>query len=116
MLIPIIIIFEFSIFYLTQTNMSAISRFHQYAVKRIPGLPITFTTRSDMAELMVGINRPLSKIEYRKLMFLHKLMSPPSDSVLRNVFIKKMILLCNIGFYTRYMSIYVQIYMIYMTF
>ena len=78
---------------LTQTNISAISRFQHYAVKRIQGLPIT--TRSDMAESMVGINRLPSKIKYRKLMFLHKLMSLPSGSVSRDIFIKKLILFVN---------------------
>jgi len=45
-----------------------------------------------MAESMVGLNRLPAIIEYRKLMFLHKLMSLPSGSVSRDIFIRKLIL------------------------
>ena len=78
---------------LTQTNISVISRFQHYATKRIQGLPTS--TRSDMAESMVGLNRLPAIIEYRKLMFLHKLMSVPSGSVSRDIFIRKLILFVN---------------------
>ena len=96
---------------LTQTNISAISRVQHYAARRIQGLPTS--TRSDMAESMVGSNRLPAIIEYRKLMFLHKLMSLPSGSVSRDIFISKLILFVNdrsritFGIYTRCLSIFV---------
>ena len=78
---------------LTQTNISAMSRLQHYAAKRIQGLPTS--TRSDMAESMVGLNRLPAIIEYRKLMFLHKFMSLPSGSVSRDIFTRKLILFVN---------------------
>ena len=69
-------------------DMSAISRFKHKAVKRLQGLPVH--TRSDMAESMVGLNRLPSKIEYRKLLFLHKIISLPAGSVSRDFFIRKL--------------------------
>jgi len=43
-----------------------------------------------------GRNEPTPiQIEYRKLLFLHKLMSLPSGSVSRDIFIKKLILFIN---------------------
>jgi len=52
-------------------------------------------TRSDMAESMLGLNRLPSQIESRKLMFLHKILSLASNSVTRNIFIRKLILFIN---------------------
>ena len=49
---------------LTQLDISAISRFQHYAIKRIQGLPTP--TRSDMAEAMVALYRLPSHIDLRK--------------------------------------------------
>ena len=78
---------------MTATELNTISRFQHYAVKRIQGLPTS--TRSDMAESMLGLNRLPSQIESRKLMFLHKILSLASNSVTRNIFIRKLILFIN---------------------
>ena len=61
---------------ITNADMSAISRFQHKAVKRLQGLPMH--TRSDMAESMVGLNRLPSRIESRKLQFLHKIITLPA--------------------------------------
>jgi len=76
-------------------DISAISRVQHYAIKRILGLPTT--TRSDMAESMVGLYRLPSHIDLRKMMFLHKIISLNylSGSVSRNIFIRKPVLYIN---------------------
>ena len=48
-----------------------------------------------MAESMVGLNRLPSKIEARKRMFLHKIISLPAGSVSRQLFNRKLILYLN---------------------
>jgi len=68
---------------ITNADMSAISQFHNKAVKRLQCLPIH--TRSDMAESMVGLNRLPSRIESRKLQFLHKSITLPAGSVSRDI-------------------------------
>jgi len=77
---------------MTATELNTISRFQHYAVKRIQGLPTS--TRFDM-ESMLGLNRLPAQIESRKLMFLHKILSLASNSVTKNIFIRKLILFIN---------------------
>jgi len=78
---------------MTATELNTISRFQHYAVKRIQGLPTS--TCFDMAESMLRLNRLPSQIESRKLMFLHKIISLASNSVTRNIFMRKLILFIN---------------------
>ena len=78
---------------LTNADVTAFSRFQHKAVKQLQGLPIS--TRSDMAELMVGLNRLSSIVESRKRMFLHEIISLPAGSVSRELFIRKLILFIN---------------------
>jgi len=60
---------------MTANELNTISRFQHYAVKRIQRLPTS--TRSDMAESILGLNRITSLIELCKLMFqkayIHKM-------------------------------------------
>jgi len=78
---------------LTKFDISVISRFQRYAIKRIQGLPTP--TRFDMAESMVGLNRLPSHIDLRKMMFIHKIISLPAGSVSRSIFIRKLVLYIN---------------------
>jgi len=71
---------------MTATELNTISRFQHNAVKRIQGIPTS--TRFDMAESMLGLNRLPAQIESRKLMFLHKIVSLASNSVTKNIFIR----------------------------
>jgi len=71
---------------LTQFDIPAISRFQHNAIKRIQGL--LTPTGSYMAESMVGLNRIPSHIDLRKMMFLHKIISLPAESVSRNIYSK----------------------------
>ena len=78
---------------LTNADLSVISRFQHKASKQLQGLPAS--TRSDMAESMVGLNRLPAIIEKRKLVFLHKLLQLPAGSVSRQIFIRKLIIFLN---------------------
>lgn len=67
-----------------------IERFQRYIVKRIQGLPIR--TRTDMCEPMLGLYPISCDILIRKLMFLYKLLSLPTDSISQLIFLRKLFL------------------------
>jgi len=80
---------------MTSTERNTISRFQHYAVKRIQWLPTS--THSDKDESMLGLNRLPSQIESPKLMFLYQILLLASNSVTRNICIRKLVFINNIS-------------------
>jgi len=75
---------------MTQNDILTINRFQHFIAKQIQGLPIR--TRSDMAEPIIGLHKLSAAIEIKKLMFLHKILSLPDDTITHKLFINKFIL------------------------
>ena len=75
---------------LSTTEINKIDKFQRYIVKRVQGLPVR--TRTDMCESMLGLHPLSSEITIRKLLFLHKIISLPSDSICQMIFLRKLYL------------------------
>ena len=72
---------------LTKTDADKVNRLQHYIVKRIQGFKTL--TRSDMCESMLGLRKLCSEIDKRKLMFLHKILDLPSESVCQQLFYRR---------------------------
>ena len=75
---------------LSTTEINEIDKFQRYIVKRVQGLPVR--TRTDMCESMLGLHPLSSEITIRKLLFLHKIISLPGDSICQMIFLRKLYL------------------------
>ena len=64
---------------MSNSEVMEIDRFQRYIVKRIQGMPTR--TRTDICESMLGLHPLSTVIAIHKLMFLHKLITLPSNSV-----------------------------------
>ena len=72
---------------LSQTESFELSRFQRCVAKQIQGF--FMRTRTDICESMLGIHPVSSKMIIRKILFLHKRLSLPSDSVSQQILFKK---------------------------
>ena len=72
---------------MTQKDITNIDKFQHFIAKKIQGYGIR--TRSDIAESMLGLYRLCSEIDKRKLLFLHKVLSLPSNCLTKEIFIRK---------------------------
>jgi len=72
---------------MTQSDILSINRCQHFIAKQIQGLPIR--TRSDMAEPIIGLHKLSAAIEIKKLMFLHKILSLPDDTITYKLFRNK---------------------------
>ena len=69
-------------------DLANLNTFQHFICKRIQGLPTL--TRSDMAESMLGVHKIGSEIDYRKLMFAHKLLSLPEHAFPKQIFTRRL--------------------------
>ena len=72
---------------LSKTDIIKVDRLQHYIVKRIQGFKTR--TRSDMCESMLGLRKLSTEIDKRKLMFLHKILDLPNDSVCQQLFFRR---------------------------
>ena len=77
----------------TWTNRSKrkpqdLNLFQHYVVKKIQQFPVTI--RSDIAECLPGLFRITVKVDRRKLRFLHKLISIPTSTTSRQLFLYRL--------------------------
>ena len=75
---------------LSLTESLKLDRFQRHVAKRIQGFPMR--TRTDICESMLGIYPISSEVIIRKMLFLHKLLSLPCDSVSHQIFLRKLYL------------------------
>ena len=82
---------------LTKKDIHQLEVFQHYAAKII--LNVRKSTRSDMCESMLGLNRITCEIEKRKLYFLQCLTESPPNSVSKDILIRRLIKYfeCDIG-------------------
>ena len=64
---------------MSNSEVMEIDRFQRYVIKRIQGM--STRTRTDICESMLGLHPLSTAIIIRKLMFLHKLITLPSNFV-----------------------------------
>ena len=72
---------------MTVKDIANINKLQHYIVKSIQGFHVR--TRSDMCESMLGLFRLSSEIDKRKLMFIYKILSLPSHTVSKNIFLRR---------------------------
>jgi len=72
---------------MTNTDMTNLNRLQHFMVKVIQGFHTR--TRSDMCESMLGLYRLSAEVDKRKLLFLHRLLSLPNQTVSKQIFVVK---------------------------
>ena len=75
---------------LSHTESLELDRFQRQVAKGIQGFPIR--TRTDICESMLGLYPISCEVIIRKMLFLHKLLSLPCDSVSHQIFLRKLYL------------------------
>lgn len=76
--------------HLTQSEIDELNRLQHFIVKKIQGFKIR--TRSDICESMLGLYRLTSEIDKRKMMFLHKILTSPTETLSQTIFIRRLLL------------------------
>ena len=76
--------------HLSAAEFDKINRTQRRIVKNIQGFPLR--TRTDICESMLGLHPLSTEIVKRKLMFLHKSMSLPVDTISSQIFFQRLFL------------------------
>ena len=71
---------------MTKADIGSVNRLQHYIVKRIQGFKTR--TRSGKCESMLGLRKLCTVIDKRKLMFLHKILDLPNESVCQQLFFR----------------------------
>ena len=84
---------------MTNKDIITLNKTQHYIVKSIQGFPTQ--TRSDICESMLGLYRLSSEVDKRKLIFLHKLLSLPHESIAKSIFMRRYLIFVQHPMYVR---------------